>query len=179
MQKGGIMSPIQKIKEGVIRQDWSIIQEAYYDLTGEDVSTPVEIVAPEKKTVKKSTKKTTKKVAKKVVKKETVQDDGVTTSIKRKPQEPQKTEYKGKEYTVMQTEEIDLDAINTQFIDYPDLFREDVKIDKKLKPKKQVVRSRPVFKTTTATCTSCGRQFDNVNPAFVKHFRCNACCRRS
>lgn len=170
------MSPIQKIKEGVLRQDWSIIQEAYHDLTGEDITIPV--TDEPKPSVKK---KTSKKAAKKAVKKTVVEekDEGFTTSIRRKPQAPQKIVKDGKEYTMMQTEEIDLNAINTQFIDYRDMFREDVEIDKKLKPKKQMVRNRPEFTTVTANCVSCGRTFNNVNAAFAKHFRCNSCCRRS
>lgn len=169
------MSPIEKIKEAFLQQDWTIIQEAFKELTGQDL---------ESKPVAKRTKaaldnddipilKEPKKAGRpKKVQVESKQSKDEDFTMVRKPRQGQQVREDGKVNCAI--EQIDIRKVKNDFVDDKTLARKDAKIDKKLMPKTRKERDRPEYSLVETECVSCGR-IAKVEPFERKHYRCNRC----
>lgn len=171
------MSPIEKIKHAYQSQDWSIIQEAYKDLTGQDLTV--------KEVLKKSSKKskqieTPLKVDEPIIEKK---EQETFTTIKgnaNNVRPPQKfVGADGKEHTYCGVEQIDLSKSKINLFD-DDLSLETNFIGKPNKPLKKVketTRQGYNDSLVEAQCKGCDRFF-KVPREFASHYRCDGCMVR-
>lgn len=166
------MSPIEKIKQAFQSQDWTIIQEAYKDLTGQDLS----INEPKKKRSKKMENPI--KVEEPVIDKK---EETFTTIRKQnsvKP--PQKfVGEDGKEHTYCGIEQIDLSKSKINLFN-DDLTMETNFIGKPNKPVKQVKQTtRQGYNDSLVEtqCKGCEKIF-KVQREFASHYRCDGCMVR-
>lgn len=168
------MSPIEKIKEAFLRKDWSIIQEAYNALTGQELEdTEPEVEKEYEEPIELPKAKKTR--AKKSVTKEPAQSKSEDfTMPKRKVGSGGVVLVNGKEYNRMTVQQIDPNSIKNTFTDNSNLASADRKIDKKLKPRNLTERNRGEYSQVEANCVACGR-LALVEPFEKKHYRCKYC----
>lgn len=172
------MSPIEKIKHAFQAQDWSIIQEAYKDLTGQDLASQ----EPKRKRTKKVA--TPLKVDEPTPIVPVVERSQETfTSIKANNnlvRPPQKfIGEDGKEHTYCGVEQIDLDKSKIN------LFEDDLSLETNFigapnKPTKTIKRTtRPSYNDSLVEvqCKGCDKYF-KVQREFASHFRCDGCMKR-
>lgn len=187
------MSPIEKIKEAFLLQDWSIIQEAFKDLTGQELeskpvkkekktsSVPVELDIPEVGVPDNIVKKKTGRPKKEKI----GPTGGGSPPVKQSKAEdftmPKKGNISGgkvvvngKEYQQMAVTQIDIRNVENTFVDNGKLASADRKIDKKLQSGVRAERVRGEYNQVEANCVSCGR-LAMVEPFEKKHFRCKNC----
>lgn len=177
------MSPIEKIKHAFLSQDWTIVQEAYKDLTGQELVV--------KETVKKTIGKKSKKIETPLKVDEPtplpkvssiVEEQETFTTIKRAGavQAPQKfVGADGKEHTYCGVEQIDLSKSKINLFD-DDLSLETNFIGKPNKPLKKVketTRQGYNDSLVEAQCKGCDRFF-KVPRDFASHYRCDGCMVR-
>lgn len=177
------MSPIDKIKEAFLQQDWSIIQEAYEQLTGQELTNIVENKTKAKKSKvrgKKSNEVLVDPVPEVLESIPVERDQESFTSIKNgKRQEPVKVLKDGVERTMCVTEQIDLSKSKINLF-YDDLSMENQLVGKANKPVSKVKQTtRPGYQNNLVEvqCKSCDRFF-KVQKEFSSHFRCEGCMVR-
>lgn len=175
------MSPIAKIKAAFEAQDWSIVEEAYKELTGEDLKQPAK---KSKVRGTKSNKVIVDEVPETVVKNIPLakeRDNDTFTSIRNKNQvvPPQKFVRDGKEHTMCGVEQLDLSKSKINLFE-DDLSMENQLVGKPNKPVKKVSQTtREGYKEglVEAQCKGCDRYF-KVQREFASHYRCEGCMVR-
>lgn len=149
------MTPIEKIKSGIEKEDMDLVSEGFYDLTGEIVSREEAI-------------DTQDPLLKQVVSDSSSDAEDFITS----------TRSSGKPSKYSRAEPLEIRDRENSFVDDGTEASEDRELDKILAVKPPVERTRQPFKKTSIQCSTCNKDF-KISPSLVReNYKCDSCIMR-